>query len=112
MNSISSIPSPAPLRDRFVAAPASPLALDRLDDSRGEDGQLRETFKKVVGQTLFGEAIHSMRKTVRKPAYFHGGQAEEIFQRQLDQLLAEKISEASAESFVDPMFELFTLRRS
>jgi hypothetical protein len=51
-----------------------------------------------------------MRKTVRKPAYFHGGRAEEVFQGQLDQVLSEKLSEASAGSFSGPMYELFCLQ--
>ncbi len=75
------------------------------------DAKLRETFDSVVGQTLFGQMLRSMRKTVRKPAYFHGGRAEEVFQQQLDQVLAEKISQASASRFTDPMYELFTLSR-
>jgi hypothetical protein len=64
-----------------------------------------------VGQTLFGQLLGAMRKTLGKPAYFHGGRAEEIFQQQLDQVLAEKISDASAEKFSDPMFELFAMKR-
>ena len=55
--------------------------------------------------------LKAMRRTVDKPAYFHGGRAEEIFTEQLDQLLAEKISDASAEKFSGPMFELFALQR-
>jgi Rod binding domain-containing protein len=76
-----------------------------------EERQLRETFDSVVGQTLFAQMLRSMRKTVRKPAYFHGGRAEEVFQQQLDQVLAEKISQASASQFTGPMYELFTLSR-
>jgi hypothetical protein len=52
-----------------------------------------------------------MRKTLGKPAYFYGGRAEEIFTQQLDQVLAEKISDASAEQFVAPMYDLFMLQR-
>ena len=55
--------------------------------------------------------LKSMRKTVGKPAYFHGGRGEEVFQRQLDQVLAEKMSRSSASQFVGPMFELFMLQR-
>lgn len=73
--------------------------------------EAREAFHDFVGQTLFGQMLASMRKTVEKPAYLHGGQAEEIFQSQLDQLLVEDITDASAASIADPMYELFTLRR-
>jgi len=73
--------------------------------------QTREAFSDFVGQTFFTQLLTEMRKTVDKPAYFHGGQAEEIFQGQMDQLLAERLSEATADSFAGPMFELFMLRR-
>jgi hypothetical protein len=49
--------------------------------------------------------LKAMRATVGKPAYFHGGRAEEVFQGQLDQHLAEHLTEASAARFTEPMFE-------
>jgi len=55
--------------------------------------------------------LKAMRSTVGKAPYFHGGQAEEVFRGQLDQMLAEKMSDASAKTFTDPMYELFTLTR-
>jgi peptidoglycan hydrolase FlgJ len=73
--------------------------------------ELKEAFSDFVGQTFFGQLIASMRKTVEKPAYFHGGRAEEVFQGQLDQLLAERISDVSREQFAEPMFELFMMQR-
>ena len=69
--------------------------------------ELRKAFDSFVGQTLFGEMLRSMRKSLGEPAYFHGGQAEKIFTQQLDQVLAERITEASAEKITGPMFELF-----
>ncbi len=73
--------------------------------------ELRKAFDSFVGETFFGQLLRSMRKTLGKPAYFYGGRAEEIFQQQLDQVLAEKISQTSADKFSGPMFELFTLQR-
>jgi hypothetical protein len=49
--------------------------------------------------------LKAMRATVGKPAYFHGGHAEEVFQAQLDQTMAEHMTEASASKLADPMFE-------
>jgi hypothetical protein len=57
------------------------------------------------------QLLSEMRKTVDKPAYLHGGQGEEIFQGQLDQVLAERLSDATAEQFSGPMFDLFMLPR-
>jgi Rod binding domain-containing protein len=72
---------------------------------RGNVDELREQFTQFVGETFFGQMIKSMRATTQKPAYFHGGRAEEVFQSQLDQQLAQHLTEASAEQFAEPMFE-------
>jgi hypothetical protein len=52
-----------------------------------------------------------MRATVDKPAFFHGGMGEDIFQSQLDQVLVKNISDASAATFSDPMYQLLLARR-
>ena len=76
------------------------------------DAELRHAFDAFVGQTFYGRLLAEMRKSVGKPAYFHGGRAEEVFQAQLDQTLAERMTEASAHQFTGPMFDLFMLPRS
>lgn len=86
-----------------TAAPASP--------QDANEKELREAFQDFVGQTFYGQMLSAMRKTVGKPAYLHGGRAEEVFQQQLDQVLAEKLSEATADTFSEPMYQLFTLSR-
>jgi len=73
--------------------------------------ELREAFDRFVGESFYGMLLKTMRQSVGKPAYFHGGQAEEIFQGQLDQMLSEQLSAASASTITDPMFELFQLGR-
>jgi peptidoglycan hydrolase FlgJ len=83
-----------------------------LADVAGGTDPLREAFDDFVGQTLFGQMLASMRSTVGKPAYFHGGRAEEIFSEQLDQVLVEKLSDASASTITDPMYRLFNMQRS
>lgn len=106
-NGISSIGSP-------VANPANPssaamkqagdnLSATKLPDRR----KLREAFDQFVGETFYSQMLSSMRKTVGKSAYFDGGRAEEVFQGQLDQVLAEQMTKASASSFTGPMFEQF-----
>jgi len=73
-----------------------------------QHSELRQRFDQFVGESMFGQMLKSMRDTLSKPAYFHGGRAEEVFQSQLDQLLVGEISKASASQISDPMFELFT----
>ena len=75
------------------------------------DNLARDTFRQFVGETVFGQMLATMRKSVDKAPYFHGGRAEEVFQGQLDQELAKEIAKSSTESFADPMFELFMLQR-
>ena len=82
-----------------------------LDQAEADKPELRKAFEDFVGQTFYSQMLSSMRKTVSKPAYFHGGQAEEIFRGQLDQVLAEKLSDSTAENFARPMYELFSLNR-
>jgi hypothetical protein len=86
-----------------------------LNSATGHSGhdtpELREAFNDFVGQTFFGELVKQMRATVKKPAFFHGGMGEDIFQSQLDQILVERISDASAKTFSDPMYQLFLARR-
>jgi len=65
-----------------------------------------------VGQTFFGELVKQMRATVHKSEFFHGGMGEDIFQTQLDQIMVEQMSEKSAKSFSDPMYELLMAPRS
>jgi peptidoglycan hydrolase FlgJ len=79
--------------------------------SKPEGEDLRKAFQDFVGQTLFSQMISSMRSTQDGAAYFNGGRAEKIFQGQLDQILSEELSEASASKISDPMFKLFQLRR-
>lgn len=103
------------LANSLATAPAGASGLESLSQKTAkdaEDKKLRETFGSVVGETFYGQMLREMRKSVQKSAYFHGGRGEEVFQGQLDQLLAQKMSSASADKLAGPMFELFTLRRS
>jgi hypothetical protein len=98
---------------RYAKADKHPLSDQHsLTDVAGGPEPLREAFDDFVGQTLFGQMLASMRSTVGKPAYFHGGRAEEIFSEQLDQVLVENLSDASAGTITDPMYRLFNMQRS
>ncbi len=72
---------------------------------------LKQAFEDFVGQTFFAELIKSYRSTQQPAAYFNGGRAEQIFQGQLDQILAEQLSKRSADKIADPMYERFMARR-
>lgn len=74
------------------------------------DSELREVFRDFVGQTLFAQMLRSMRRTLGRPAYFHGGRFEEVFQAELDRIIVEKAARKSGENFADHMVELFSLQ--
>ncbi len=82
-----------------------------LNSAEADSPELKKAFTDFVGQTLFGSMLASMRKSVGKPAYMHGGRTEEVFQKQLDQKIVEDLTDSSAESIAEPMFELFNLQR-
>ncbi|MHB0959131.1 MAG: rod-binding protein [Pirellulaceae bacterium] len=94
-----------------VATRVEPSALTRPSQGTGDEKALHKAFQDFVGQTFYSQLLSAMRKSVDKPAYLHGGRAEEVFQNQLDQVLSEKLSDATAETFTEPMYQLFTLAR-
>ena len=94
-----------------IQALASQALPSALVPAANDKSDVREKFDQFVGETLFSQMLKSMRQSVGKPAYFHGGQAEEMFQSQLDQTLAQEMTKASAKTFSEPMFDLFMARR-
>jgi hypothetical protein len=70
----------------------------------GDKNEVKEKFTQFVGETFFGQMIKAMRSTVGKPAYFHGGRAEEAFQGLMDQSLSEQLTESTADKFAEPMY--------
>lgn len=105
VNSFSSI-NPSSYSATAGAATVHPPVAD------AKGGELRETFQQFVGQAFFGEMLSAMRKTQGETPYFNGGRGEEVFRQQLDQVLAEKMSRSTSDSFTGPMYELFMLSRS
>jgi hypothetical protein len=91
--------------------PVAPPALKQTASTGGQ-AKLREVFDEFVGQSFYGLMLKSLRESTQKPAYFHGGRGEEVFQGQLDQRLVEEMSKASGDQFTGPMFELFNLSRN
>lgn len=96
-----------PTLDTYQATAATrPAALDKPDDA-----QVRKVFDNFVGETFYGQMLKAMRKTQHQAAYFNGGRAEEIFQQQFDQVVAEKLSHTTADKLSGPMYQLFALNR-
>lgn len=104
MNTIASFPAASTTVSSLPTTPKPPSA-------QAKDVQLRQAFNAFVGQTFYGQMLQAMRKTVDKPAYFHGGQGEEIFQQQLDRIVGEKLANANGSNLSGAMYKLFTMER-
>ncbi len=87
------------------APPRLQAATQSQPQSVADAEQVHDAFSSFIGETFYGQMMKSMRSTLDKPAYFHGGRAEEMFQSQLDQQLATEWAEQSGERFAEPMFE-------
>ena len=66
--------------------------------------ELQGAFQDFVGKSFYGEMLKSMRSTVGEPAYFHGGNAEKIFQQQLDHQIGDEMSKSNGGELSAAMF--------
>jgi hypothetical protein len=95
-----------------IKSSVEPEVPQQVAENDPRSPEAKAAFHQFVGEAFYSQMLSAMRKTVRQPAYFHGGRAEEAFQGQLDQVLAEELSKASAGSFSGPMYELFCLSQT
>jgi len=98
---------PAPAFDTVRAN----AGLNLPEPPQPADVDAKTKFQEILGELLFGQLLQSMRRTVDKPAYFHGGRGEEVFTQQLDQVLAQKMSHSVGEQFLGPMYDLWSAGR-
>ena len=105
MNAVAALPS----TDRFAAHLHGASPAPKAPQSK--DVETKEAFQQFVGETFYGMMLKQMRQSVEQGPYFHGGQGEAIFQQQLDQVLVERMSAASADTFSEPMYALFMGRQ-
>lgn len=98
-NTMMSLPTQSIMALQTNATPIS------LAKQTGTEKELHDKFTQFVGETFYGQMFKAMRSTVGKPAYFNGGRAEEVFQGQLDQTMAQELTKSTASTFAEPMFE-------
>jgi peptidoglycan hydrolase FlgJ len=87
-----------------ASSPLMSLSPEPQPQAVAKARELKGAFSTFVGEAFYGQMLKSMRSTVGKPAYFHGGQAEETFRSQLDQQLAQELAEDTGDQFAGPMF--------
>lgn len=74
-------------------------------NERASSESLRQVFGEFVGELFYGQMLSVMRSSQEKPAYFHGGRAEEVFQGQLDQMLGQEMAQANGASFSEALYQ-------
>ncbi len=84
----------------------SAIASKPVDDARVDE--LKKVFNEFTAGTFYREMLDAMRKGTGKPAYFDGGQAEEIFRAELDRKIADRLVEQHGEQFSKPLFKNFS----
>src|SRR5882757_834094 len=72
-------------------------------------GQLavREKFQDFVGGTFYKEMLKALRAAQKPSKYMNGGQAEKVFQGQMDQQIAEDLARQYAGHLADPLFDSY-----
>jgi Rod binding domain-containing protein len=93
-----------------AGATAKPQAAEPGSAPSKKDDELRTAFQGFVAGTFYKQMLKSLRKTTRRPAYFHGGRAEEIFRGQMDQEVSENLAKRPGDTLVGPMYRSFAQR--
>ncbi|HID21432.1 MAG TPA: hypothetical protein EYP14_03420 [Planctomycetaceae bacterium] len=98
--SVRSVPAaPQPLRDAVTA-----------DRAIEDPPDIQQAFQDFVAGTFYRQMLQALRKTQNKPAYFHGGLAEDIFQGYFDQTVAEQLARDHGAALAGPLFAAFAQR--
>jgi len=104
MPSIS--PVQTAMNSAHLAADAREVAgTQLLTQSPADKEKLKSTFQDFAAGTFYKEMLKSLRKMHNKPAYMYGGHAEEVFQGQMDQEVAETLAHNKGSQIADPLFQ-------
>lgn len=69
--------------------------------------EMESVFRQFVGETFYQLMLKSLHKMHDKPAYMHGGQAETMFQGQLDQQIASRLAQSEIGSASQDLYRQF-----
>jgi len=109
MNSIS--PAQTAMNSARFAADSREAAGSRSLNQTSEQKQSQQSaFQDFVAGTFYKEMLKSLQKMHGKPAYVYGGHAEEIFQGQMDQQIAEDMAHSKGAAISDPLYKGYLQR--
>ena len=77
-----------------------------------EQPELRQAVDQLVGNVFYGAMLRSLRASTVKGEYGHGGRGEEVFQAQLDQIIAERAGQAQRYSLNHAIYERLAQQQS
>src|SRR3569623_3576163 len=92
-----------------VSCPSSFLqSLSASDDKPAPTAaelEVRAKFQEFVSGTFYKQMLKSMRSSQKKPAYFHGGQAEDIYQSQMDEIVTDDFAKNHGNNIADSLYD-------
>lgn len=83
---------------------------NRAETTSVARGKLRQAADELVGQVFYGTLLRQMRSSTFKGKYGHGGRGEEIFQGQLDEVLATRAGAARSSKISDAIVRRYARR--
>ena len=103
------------LATKAISGPSSFLQTLATPDDKpapsADELELREKFQDFVSGTFYKQMLKSMRSSQKKPAYFHGGQAEDIFQSQLDEMVTDDFARNHGDTFANNLYDIYQKQR-
>ena len=108
MNSLTSISAAISNATADREAPQSLVSKESMLQMKEQ--KVRTAFQTFVAGTFYKQMFKSLRKMTKPPAYFHGGQAEEMFRSQMDQEVSENLAKRQGDALSGPMYHAFAQR--
>jgi|GEM_PF-5984107 len=90
----------------LASLPQMPLADSSEQALRSKDqSKLRDTFNEAVAATFYRQMFKALRASTGQAGLLANSQSEKMFQQQLDEILIEKMSQATGGDFSSDLFE-------
>jgi Rod binding domain-containing protein len=89
-----------------------PSAVSSANSTTPTRPPLQAVFQEFVAGTFFQQMLKALRQTHGEAAYFHGGQAERVFQAQFDQHVAGELAASHGGQLSAGLFRAFQQQRT
>jgi peptidoglycan hydrolase FlgJ len=91
-----------------MTSPAVTSLSGTADSLADRHSELKKVFTEFAAGSFYREMLSALRKSHGRPAYFDGGQAEQIFRAEMDRHIADDLAARHGEAFAGPLFENFS----